>query len=51
MRLNVTLFGKAGLTKIALKRFSVVMHFQRIVNALKSISNAFGNIANAFQRK
>ena len=43
--------GKAGLTKIALKRFSVVMHFQRIVNALKSISNAFWNIANAFQRK
>ena len=33
--------GKAGLTKIALKRFSVLMHFQRIVNALKSISNAF----------
>ena len=43
--------GKAGLTKIALKRFSVVMHFQRIYNALTSISNAFWNIANAFQRK
>ena len=43
--------GKAGLTKIALKRFSVVMHFQRILNALTSISNAFWNIANAFQRK
>ena len=43
--------GKAGLTKIALKRFSVVMHFQHIINALKSISNAFWNIANAFQRK
>ena len=43
--------GKAGLTKIALKRFSVKMHLQRIVNALRSIFNAFWNIANAFQRK
>ena len=34
-----------------LKRFFVVMHFQRIENALKSISNAFWNVANAFQRK
>ena len=40
--------GKAGLTKIALKRFSVKTHFQRIVNALRSIFNAFWNIANAF---
>ena len=32
----VTLFGK-----IALKHFFVVMNFQRVKNALKSISNAF----------
>ena len=41
--------GKAGLTKIALKRFFVVMYFQRIENALKNISIAFWNVGNVFQ--
>ena len=35
------LFGKRRLNEIALKRSFVVMHFQCIENALKSISIAF----------